>query len=228
MIWTTVIAICNKHIFRSSSFCKISVFVHKKGGFILKGLNKDEASKAQCHIDTLRRSRRRLWFCSKFIMKNDGNLSVSLSAQRAFLLKERSGRMGQCSQCQVLSSFRVSALAQSSNPHVTHGGGWSGCSCFVHPRRDAVGETLYNPVSLPCYLGTNPRRGYSQQASFSQQRHPFCLFPSTREGLPGMAACSWCFAHPRFGRQPGCCALTPSWRRPEVCAPCCEGTSVRL
>lgn len=204
------------------------MFVHKKGNLILKGLNEDEASKAQCYIDILCRSRKRLSFCSKFIMKNYGNPSVSLSAERAFLLKERSGRMGQCSQCQVLGSFRVSLVAQSSNPHVTHSGRWGGCSCFAHPRGDAVDETLYNPVSLLCCLGRSPRRGYSQKTLFSQQRHLFCLFPSTREELPGMAACLWCFAHPRFGRQPGYCSLRPSWRRLEVCAPCCQGTEVCL
>lgn len=40
MIWTTVIAICDKHIFKSSSFSKTSVFVHKNGNLVLKGLNK--------------------------------------------------------------------------------------------------------------------------------------------------------------------------------------------
>lgn len=41
---------------------------------------------------------------------------------------------------------------RANNPHVTHTFKWGGFSCFVHPRRDAVDETLYNPVSLPCYL----------------------------------------------------------------------------
>jgi len=41
MIWPTVIAICNKHICKSSTFCRTSVFVHKKGNLMLKGFNTD-------------------------------------------------------------------------------------------------------------------------------------------------------------------------------------------
>lgn len=61
--------------------------------------------------------------------------------------------MGQRSPLfQVFSSFRVSAMDQSNNPDVTHTCKWGGFSCFIHPRRDAVDETLYSLVSLPCCL----------------------------------------------------------------------------
>lgn len=55
-------------------------------------------------------------------------------------------------QLQVLSSFRVSPMDQSNNPHATHMRKWGGFSCFIHPCGDAVDETLYNPVFLPCSL----------------------------------------------------------------------------
>lgn len=40
----------------------------------------------------------------------------------------------------------------ANNSHVTHMCKRGRFSCFIHPCRDAGDETLYNLVSLPCYL----------------------------------------------------------------------------
>ena len=131
-----------------------------------------------------------------------------------------------CFQFQMFSSFRVSLLDQSNKPDVTHTFRLGGFIWFMHPRRDAVDEPLYNPVSLPCYLfGQKSQKRLQPEGVVFLAALPVSSASVLKETASGNGGA---FAHPRSEGQPGCCALRPSRRRVLVYAPCCERMLIHL
>lgn len=124
-------------------------------------------------------------------MKNCGNVSVNPGAWKTIFDEGKileGGRTGQCSPF----SFRCSAVLELVPWH------WPPCHPYVrvggiHPRRGAVDEPRYNPVSpLCCLFGHKPWKRLQPEGIVSQKCYLFVFIQKGRASGNGCVMAVHC------------------------------------